>query len=83
MSAIGIKVKKDNYKGAVAITPSDSADLTDPVSALHISVAGALKVTTIGGDTVTFASVPVGTLELAVVRVFATGTAATGIVGLK
>jgi len=83
MAAIAIKVKKDNYKGAVAVTPNDSADLADPVSALHISVAGTLKVTTIGGDIVSFPVVPVGTLELAVVKVFATGTAATGIVGLK
>lgn len=78
-----MKVKKENYRGAVAITPNDTTDLADAVSALHISVAGSLKVDCINGDTVTFASVPVGTLELAVTKVYATGTAATGIVGLK
>jgi hypothetical protein len=78
-----IEVKKDNYRGAVAITPNDSADLTDSVSALHISVAGALKVDMLSGETVTFASVPVGTIAIAVSKVYATGTAATGIVGLK
>ena len=78
-----MRVKKDNYRGAVAITPSDTVDLADSVSALHISVAGALKVDMLNGDTVVFASVPVGTIEIAVSRVYATGTAATGIVGLK
>ena len=83
MSGIGVKVKKENYTGAVEITPSDTDDLVDPVSALHISVAGALKVDMVSGETVTFATVPAGTFEIAVKRVYATGTAATGIVGLK
>ena len=78
-----IAYKKNSYLGAEAITPSDSADLAVPVSALHISVAGALKVTTASGEVVTFAAVPVGVFPLAVKKVFATGTAATGIVGLR
>lgn len=78
-----IKIKKENYTGAVAITPSDSADLVDPVSALHISVAGTLKVDMVSGETVAFPVVPVGIFEIAVKKVYATGTASTGIVGLK
>jgi len=78
-----IKFKADSYRGAVAITPSDAANLTDPVSGLYIGTAGALKVDTASGETVTFANVVAGVLPLAVVKVYATGTAATGIVGLK
>lgn len=85
MSAIPTKVKKDNYTGGVAITPNDTTDLVDPVSALYIGGAGtgALKVDTIGGDTITLAGVAVGILEIAVKRVYATGTGVTNIVGLK
>lgn len=85
MSAIPTKVKKDNYTGAVSITPSDSADLTDPVSALWIGGAGsgALKVDTVGGDTITLTGVPAGLLELAVKKVYSTGTNVTAIIGLK
>lgn len=83
MSGLNIKVKKENYTGAVAITPSNTVDLTDPVSALHISVAGTLKVDMVNGETVSFPVVPAGIFEIAVKRVYATGTAATGIVGLK
>lgn len=78
-----INFKAGSYKGAVAITPHDTNDLTDPVSALYIGTAGALKVITASGETVTFANVAVGLLPLAVTRVFSTGTAAAGIVGLK
>ena len=86
MSAIQIKVKKDNYTDAVAITPSDSADLTDSVSALYIggSGTGALRVDTLSGTTVNFAGLTAGTvLELAVKKVHSTGTGVTAIIGLK
>jgi len=78
-----IKVKKDNYRGAVSITPDDNNNLTDSVSALYVGGAGAVKVTTLAGDTVTLLAVPVGILELSVTRVFSTSTTATGIIGLK
>lgn len=83
MTAVAIKLVSGCHAGAVAITPSDSADLTDPVSALYIGTAGALKVDTIGGDTVTLANVAVGYLPLAAKKVYSTGTTAAGIVGLK
>ncbi len=70
--------------GAVAITPHDSNDLTDPCSGFYVGVAGAVKVITASGETVTFANVVAGiVVPLAITRVFSTGTAATGIVGLK
>lgn len=78
-----IKYKTRSYRGAIAIAPHDTNDLTDPVSGLYIGGAGALKVITASGETVTFANVVAGELPLAVTRVFSTGTAATGIVGLK
>ena len=70
------------YQNAFAIAPDDAIDLTKPCI-LWIGGAGALKVITIGGDTVTLAAVPAGTqLNLRVTRVFNTGTAATAIIGL-
>lgn len=78
-----IKYKVDSFRGAIEVVPSNTVDLVDPVSALHISVAGALKVDMVSGETVTFAVVPVGVLPICVTRVYATGTAATGILGLK
>ena len=51
--------------------------------ALYVSGAGDVKVVTMGGSTVTFSAVPAGTvLPVAVVRVFSTGTTATGLVGM-
>lgn len=78
-----IKYKSDSFRGAEAVTPSDTVDLTDPVSALYIGGTGALKVDMANGDTVTFAAVPVGVFHIAVTRVYSTGTAATNIIGLK
>lgn len=81
--ALNINFKSSSYHGAVSITPSDSADLADPVSALYIGGTGAVKVDLASGETVTFAAVPVGIFPIAVKKVYATGTAATNIVGLK
>lgn len=76
---------------AVAVTPHDTNDLADVAvgsdtvsvtAALYIGTAGALKVITGQGDTVTFGNVEAGILPLQVTRVFSTGTAATNIVAL-
>jgi hypothetical protein len=66
---------------AFDVSPSDSADLPKVVRALFIGVEGDVKVTTAGGDTVTFAGVS-GILPVAVRRVWSTGTDADSIVGL-
>ena len=84
MSNIKIDHTDAPYFGAVAITPSDSADLTDPVSAIFVGVAGNITVDMAGvGTNITFANVPVGVFRVCVTKVYATGTAATNLVGLK
>ena len=67
---------------AYAITPSDSALLSPPADALLVGVAGNVKVTTIGGETVTLPMVA-GYNPIGVSKVFATDTTASGIFGLK
>lgn len=70
-------------KNAVAVSPSDSVDLTTPTRALFIGTGGTtLKVAMLSGD-VTFTNVPNGTTLLIVVtRVYTTGTNASDIVAL-
>jgi len=74
---------------AAVITPSDTAEILYPGGGegknsgcvLYIGVAGDLKVTTVGGDDVVFVGIQ-GFLPVHVIRVFATGTTATDILGL-
>ncbi len=66
--------------GAVAITPSDSVNLTTP-SVVYVGVGGSVKVTTAQGDDVTFAGLIAGTvIPVQVIRVWSTGTTATSLV---
>jgi hypothetical protein len=84
----------DTYKGfwrgmtapaqrVAVVTPDDANDLPAVTRFVSLAVAGAVKVTTRGGDTVV---IPSGALmagvqhRLEVTRVWATGTTATGIV---
>lgn len=75
---------------AAAVTPSDTAEITtvgggagvNNGCVLYVGVAGDLKVTTSGGDDVTFKNAPVGFIPVQVVKVFATGTAASEIIAL-
>lgn len=72
------------YERAVAVTPSDAADLTNIASALYIGGAGAVKIDTVGGDTVTFSGMLVGTVyPIRIKKVYSTGTTATNIVALR
>lgn len=69
---------------AVAVTPSDTADLATP-SFLYITVAGTLKVTLLGmtdGTSITLAPTADREYPYIVKRVWATGTTATGIIAL-
>lgn len=65
------------------VTPSDTDDLTYVARGLSFATAGAVKVTTAGGETVT---IPSGALAagaihpLCVKKVFSTGTTAASIV---
>lgn len=68
---------------ALAITPSDTADLPVSSRALYVGFTGDVRVTTVAGHTVTFANVPAGSiLPVRTRRVFDTGTTATNIVAL-
>lgn len=68
---------------AEAVTPHDVNQLAVVGRALYIGGAGAVAVVTEGGQSVTFAAVPVGTLlPIRVKQVKATGTTATNIVSI-
>ena len=66
-----------------AISPGDGSDVTYATRAVWVGGAGDLKVTMLGGDTITLVGVPAGCLiPIRVSRVWSTGTTATSIVGL-
>ena len=69
---------------AVAITPSDTADLGILAKRLYVGGMGDIKVDTANGDTITFAAVPVGVFDSGcrIRKVYSTGTDATNIVGI-
>ena len=68
---------------AAAVTPNDSADLTNVSRSLYVGGAGNVKVDMADVGTVTFTGVPAGTiLPIRVKRVYATGTTATTILVL-
>lgn len=63
---------------------SDTVDLTEPTRAIFTGAGGTIIVNMVGtGTSITFANVPAGSvIPLRVSRVYATGTTATGLVGL-
>lgn len=66
---------------AAAVIPSDSADLPTSSKRLWIGSAGNVALVTVGGDSVTYNSVPAGSyLQVRARRVMATGTTASNIV---
>lgn len=70
-------------RGAASVTPNDSNDLAvKPARALYIGTSGNVVLTTVDGDSVTFANVPVGILPVSCNRVQLTGTTAGNIVAL-
>ena len=70
-------------RSAVAVTPSDTVDLTVPSRALYIGVSGdvAVEMLILGG-TIVFKNVPVGILPVMVTRVNANSTTATNIISM-
>lgn len=70
---------------AAIVTPSDSTDLASATRAIYIGAAGAVKLTTLGGETLVLAS---GVLAVGVphpiraTRIWSTGTTATPIVAV-
>lgn len=79
----------DPGSGAAAVTTADSGtDASGPFRALYVGAAGAVKVTTVDGDVVTFPGVTAGfILPVSVKLVWTTGTTVatpnTNIIGLK
>jgi hypothetical protein len=66
-----------------AITPSDSASLTEATRALYIGAAGDLTVRMLSGEILTLQNVPAGAiLPLRTIAVMATGTTAGAIAAL-
>lgn len=65
------------------ITTNDAQDLPEQTRALYVGNNGDVRLTTTGGDTFILRNVQSGTiLPIRAVRVFATSTSATDIVGL-
>lgn len=73
---------QDPALGALAITPSDSADLSSPIRAVTIGTTGG-TISFIGRDGTAFTTgpLPVGTYPLFATRIRATGTTAVGMTG--
>lgn len=70
------------FSNASAVTPSDSANLPGVISAFTVGVAGTVAVDTAGGSkNVTLNCIAGWVYPLRVVKVYATGTSATGING--
>lgn len=70
--------------GAFVITPSDAANLPDTaVGVLVGGTAGNIRVLTDAGDDITIAVTSFQTLPIQVAKVFATGTTATPLYGLR
>jgi hypothetical protein len=68
---------------AFAITPHDANDLDYVTRGIYVGGAGNLKVTMLGGETVTFTGVAAGQIyPIRASRVFATLTTATSLVGV-
>ena len=68
--------------GAQAVTPSNTVDLPNP-SVIYVGTTGNIQVNTANGDTVTFSSVPSGSvLPVQVTRVWATSTTAINMVSI-
>lgn len=61
------------------VTPSDTVDLSHVSQWVFIEAAGALRVTTRGGDTLTTPVLPAGWHLMELTRIHATGTTAPGI----
>lgn len=71
-------------EAAEVIVPSDGQALAHATRALYVGASGDLRVTFVGGDTVTLTGVAGGSiLPLRVTHVRATGTTAGAILGLR
>jgi hypothetical protein len=69
-------------RNAAPVTPDDNSDLPAAARSLYVGVTGDVRITTVGGDMVTFTGVPSGILPVRTARVHATGTTAAGIIAI-
>lgn len=73
----------DSYKSAREITPSDSAVFSPRLQAIVAGTAGTIEAVNSNGDQVTYTVVAGETILAEIAQVLATGTTATGLVGLN
>lgn len=66
----------DPVNNMALVTPSDAEDLAYDTRCIHITVAGNVKITTVGGQTIT-AAFAVGTHACRIRRIWNTGKTAT------
>jgi hypothetical protein len=72
-----------SFKRIFAVTPSDTVDLAIPAKAVVAGANGTLKVDMIGiGTGITLTVIAGQIYPINIKRIYATGTSATGIVGL-
>jgi hypothetical protein len=70
--------------GADVIVPNDTVALPKATRAIYVGTAGNLRVQFVAGDVVTLTNVQAGVIyPLRAVLVLATGTTASGLVGLR
>lgn len=68
--------------GIVAVTPSDTVNLPNPIRGFMVAAAGNVKVTMLDGTVGTYPGCAVGAQYAGMImRVWSTGTTAAGIVG--
>jgi len=65
-----------------AVTPDDVNDLPDASRCINVAESGAVRVTTVSGDTETIYVAAGITFPVRAARIWATGTTATGIMVL-
>lgn len=66
------------------ITPSDTANLPRIADSLYVGVAGNVRLIAVDGEDTTFQNLAAGSiLPIRALKVWATGTTATGLVGLN
>jgi hypothetical protein len=72
-----------SFTRAAAVTPSDTVDLAVVAKGFYVGAVGNVTVITAGGDTILFTAPALGGVHrIAVSRIKATGTTATGIVAV-
>jgi len=77
----------DSYQGGVAVTPSDTVNITFPSGTqyskgIYVGVTGDVVALMADGSTLTFKSLAVGEHRFSVKRINATSTTATNILAL-